>query len=117
MKRLTDLDQCIHEAIEYDDNCDIGTVGTGSQTNESTTRVSSQVDEIIQGVIERMQQVYGTRKATERQMDQLYICGVCGKNHPTLQCLPKNQGGVRPKFQLALWCDFHKRWENHSTDK
>ena len=22
----------------------------------------------------------------------------------------------RSKPQLALWCDFHKRWENHSTE-
>ena len=55
MKHLIDLDQCIHEAIKYDDNCDKGTIGTGSQTNESTIRVLYEVDEIIQGVTERMQ--------------------------------------------------------------
>ena len=55
MKHLIDLDQCIHEAIEYDDNCSKGAVGIGSQTSESTARVSSQVDEIIQGVTQRTQ--------------------------------------------------------------
>ena len=55
MKHLIDLDQCIHKAIEYNDNCAKGASGIGSQTNESTSRVLSQVDEIIQGVIERMQ--------------------------------------------------------------
>ena len=54
MKHIIDLDQCIHEAIEYNDNCAKGASGTGSQTNESTSRVLSQVDEIIQGVIKRM---------------------------------------------------------------
>ena len=55
MKHLTDLDQCIHEATEYDDNCAKVASGIGFQTNESTGRVSSQVIEIIQGVTERMQ--------------------------------------------------------------
>ena len=55
MKHLIALDQCIHKAIEYDANCTKGASGTGSQTNEFTSRVLSQVDEIIQGVIGRMQ--------------------------------------------------------------
>ena len=50
MKHLIDLDQCIHKAIEYNDNCAKGAFGTGSQDNESTQKVSSQVDEIIHGV-------------------------------------------------------------------
>ena len=55
MKHLTDLDQCIHgKKIEYNDSYAKGESRTGSQTNESTHRVLSQVDEIIQGVIERM---------------------------------------------------------------
>ena len=83
MKHLIDLNQCIHEAIEYDDNCDKGTVGTRSQTNDSTIRVLSQVNEIIRGVTERMQQMYGPPRMVERRLDWLYICGFCGKNHPT----------------------------------
>ena len=47
IKHLIDLDQCIHEAIEYDDNCSKGANGIGSQTSESMGRVSYQVDEII----------------------------------------------------------------------
>ena len=54
MKHLIDLDQCIHKAIEYNDNCAKVAFGTGSQTNEFTSRVSSQVDEIVQGVTKRM---------------------------------------------------------------
>ena len=49
MKHLKNLDQCIHEAIEYNDNCAKGSFGIGSQTNESTGGVLSKVDEIIQG--------------------------------------------------------------------
>ena len=106
MKHLIDLDQCIHKAIEYDDKCAKVAFGTKSQTNESTGRVSSQVDEIIQGVTKRMQQMYGPLRLAERQMDRPYICGVCGKNQPTLQCILKNQGMVRPKPQKALWCNY-----------
>ena len=55
-------------------------------------------------------------RVKNRRLDRPYICGTCGKNHPTSQCIPKNQGGIRPEPQMALWCDFHKRWENHSTE-
>ena len=55
MKHLTNLDQCIHEAIEYGDNCTKVASGTGSQTNESTGRVLSQADEIMEGVTKRIQ--------------------------------------------------------------
>ena len=115
MKHLTDLDQCIQEAIEYDDNCAKVAFGTKSQTNESMERVLSQVDEIIKGVTKRMQQMYGPPRVAKIQVDWPYICGICGVNHPTGQCAPKNQGVVRQKPQQALWCNFDKRWGNHST--
>ena len=85
MKQLMDLDQCIHKAIEYDENCAKGAFGTRSQTNESTQMVLSQVDEIIQGVTKRMQQMYGPPRVAKISVEQPYICGICGKNHPTSQ--------------------------------
>ena len=85
-----------------------GTSSIGSQTDESTSRVSSQVDELIQGVTERMQQMYGPPRVVERQVERPYICDICGKNHPTSQRPPKNQGMVRQEPQQASWCDFHK---------
>ena len=66
MKHITDQDQCIHEAIEFDDNCAKGASGVVSQTNESKSRLSSQVDEIIQGVTEKMLQMYGPPRVMER---------------------------------------------------
>ena len=66
MRHLIDLDQCIHEAIEYDDNCNKGEIGIGSQTSESMGRVSSQVDEILQGVTKRRQQMYGPPRVAKR---------------------------------------------------
>ena len=62
-----------------------------------------------------MQQMYGPPRVIERQEDRPYICGICGGNHSTGQCAPKNQGVVRQELQQAMWCDFHKRWGNHST--
>ena len=109
MKHITDLDQCIHEAIEYDDNCAKRASGVVSQTDESKSRSSSQVDEIIQGVTEKMQQMYGPPRVMERQEDWPYACGICGGNHPTGQCTPKNQGLVKQEPQQAMWCNFHKR--------
>ena len=66
MKHITDLDQCIHKAIEYNDNCAKGTSSVVSQIDESKSRLSSQVDEIIQGVTEKMLQMYGPPRVTER---------------------------------------------------
>ena len=59
-----------------------------------------------------MQQMYGPPRVLKRHLDWLYICG---GNYPTGQCAPKNQGMVRHEPQQALWCIFHKHWENHST--
>ena len=115
MKYLTNLDQCIHKAIEYNDNCAKGVSSTGSQTNESTSRVLSQANEIIQGVTKKMQQLCVPLRVTERRVKRPYICGICGKNHPTGQCTPKNQWMVRQEPQQTSWCNFHKRWGNHST--
>ena len=108
MRHLTDLDQCIHEEIEYDDNCTKIASGVGSQNNESMGRVSSQVDDIIQGVTKRMQQMYGPSRIAKRRVERPYICRICGGNHPTGHCAPKNKGMVRQEPQQASWCNFHK---------
>ena len=36
-------------------------------------------------------------------------------NHPTSQCLLKQQSGIRLEPPLELWCDFHNKWGNYST--
>ena len=90
MKHIIDLDQCIHEAIEYNDNCAKGASGVGSQTNESTGGVLFKVDEIIQSAMKRMQELYGPSRVPKRQVERPYICGNCGQNHPIGQCAPKN---------------------------
>ena len=62
------------------------------------------------GVMEEMLQLYRPLRAIDRCIERSYNCDICGENHPTSQCIPKNQGGIRPNPQFALWCNSHKRW-------
>ena len=119
MQSHKNLNQCVHDALDYDDNCDGGKVenDTSSKESVSSTLPASQVDEIIKGVTEKMKQMYGPPRAYEQRMiDQPYVCGNCGGKHPTSQCLPRAQGVNRPEAQTAQWCDFHQRWGNHTTE-
>ncbi|MCO5567204.1 hypothetical protein L7F22_020892 [Adiantum nelumboides] len=116
MKNHTNLNQCILDAIKYDDNCDTDKDDVRSKSSESSRKAASQIEDIIKGVAEKMQQMYGPPRAMDRKIMKPYICGVCGGDHPTSQCLPKNPGPIRQEPQLSLWCDFHKRWGNHATE-
>ena len=119
MQRHKNLNQCIHDALDYDDNCDRGKTenDTSSKASVSSTSAASQVDEIIKGVTEKMKQMYGPPRAYEQRMvDRPYVCGNCGGKHSTSQCLPRAQGVAQPEAQTAQWCDFHQRWGNHATE-
>ncbi|WP_208972663.1 hypothetical protein, partial [Escherichia coli] len=101
------------------DNCDRGKAENeaSSKAGGSSTTSSSQVDEIIKGVTEKMKQMYGPPRAYEQRVaDRPYVCGNCGGKHPTSQCLPRAQGVNQNDAQNTLWCDFHQRWGNHSTE-
>ena len=52
-----------------------------------------------------------------RRLERPYVCGHCGKNHATSQCLPRNPMANRQEGRLALWCDFDKKWGNHTTEE
>ena len=56
MKYHKDLNLWIHETIENDDNYDYGINETNSKTSGSSRQLASQqVQEIIRGIIEKMQ--------------------------------------------------------------
>ena len=76
MKHHPNLDGCIQDAIEYEDNCD----RQGSSANASTSATSmSQVEQSIQEVVERMQILYKLPCAQEyRVAKSPYTCGICG---------------------------------------
>ncbi|MCO5560573.1 hypothetical protein L7F22_014188 [Adiantum nelumboides] len=119
MKSHKVLEDCILDAIKYDDNCSKDGTGTGmSSSSTSTSTPSTQADQIIQGVVEKMQKLYAPpRMGEHRQAERPYICGLCGGNHPTSHCALKNAGPQQLRTEMpAQWCDFHKRWENHNTE-
>ena len=68
MQRHNNLNQCIHDALDYDDNCDRGKAenDTSSKASESLTSAISQAHEIIKGVTEKMKQMYGPPRAYEQ---------------------------------------------------
>ena len=69
MKHHKYLNQCIHNAIGYDDNCGEELKGKdiSSKTSASTSLVASQVEEITKGVIEKIQHLYGMPKLMDPQ--------------------------------------------------
>ena len=121
MKHHKNLNQCIKDAIDFDDNCgtmDKKSEGKGYSASSSNSLVASQVEEITKGVMEKMQQLYGPPQTSKpRRVDRPYVCENCGRNHPTSQCLPGAPGVPRPKICPLLWCDFEKKWGNHTTEE
>ena len=69
MKHHTDLNQCILDAIDFEDNCNDVSRTSGRTENDarSTRDVSNQVDEIAKGVIEKMQQLFGPIRGGQDQ--------------------------------------------------
>ena len=90
MKHHKNLNQYINDAIDYDYNCgdDKKKEDKSSRASSSTSSIASQVEEITRGVMEKIQQQYGSPR--EIKPRRPYVCGHCGKNHPTYQCLPRN---------------------------
>ena len=64
MKHHKNLNQCIHDAIDYDDNYNEELKGkdTSFKTSASTSSIASQVEEITKGVMEEIQHLYGMPK-------------------------------------------------------
>ena len=102
MKHHKNLNQCIHDAIDYDDNCgdELKEKETSSKTSASTSSVASQVEEITKGVMEKIQRLYGMPKLMDPQrMDR------------------PGPAVARPDGRPALWCDFDKKWGNHTIEE
>ena len=58
MQHHKELDQCIHEAIDYDENCDPSSTDTTSKASDCTNKIFSCIEEIIKWVMVRMKQLY-----------------------------------------------------------
>ena len=64
MKPYKNLNQCIHDAVDYYEDYHEALKGkdTSSKASVSTSLVSSQVEEITKGVMEKIQWMYGMPK-------------------------------------------------------
>ena len=93
IKHHKNLNQCIHNAVDYDDNCgdELKAKETSSKTSASTSSIASQVEEITKGVMEKIQCLYGMPKL----MDPQRMDGP----RPAV---------ARPDGRPALWCHFNK---------
>ena len=69
MKHHKNLNECIHDAIGYDDNCSEELKGkdTRSKAGVISNLVASQVEEITKGVMEKILHIYGMPKLTNSQ--------------------------------------------------
>ena len=91
-KKHKTLKECIHDAIDLDDNCDIygkdkpisGTEGqsTASSSGETNRNKQNETKAMVELIMKRMNQVF---KPPPKPMR----CEVCGGDHPTSQCLPR----------------------------
>ena len=64
MKHHKNINKCIHDAIDYDDNCGEELKGKdmSSKTSASTSSIASQVEEITKRVMEKIKCLYGMSK-------------------------------------------------------
>ena len=87
IKHHKNLNQCINNAVDFDDNCgtmDKKNEGKSFSASSRNNSVASQVEEITKGVMEKMQQLYGPPRTSEpRRVERPYVCGICEGNHPT----------------------------------
>ena len=67
MKLHKNLNQCIHDAIDYDDNCgkEDKKEEKGSKANSSASSIAPQIEELTKGVAKKMQQLYSPPRAID----------------------------------------------------
>ena len=64
---------------------------------------------MVELIMKRMNQVFNPPPKPMR-------CEVCGGDHPTSQCLPRqNPQPYRAPPRTDKWCDFENKWTNHET--
>ena len=100
-----------------DDNCDIygkdkpitGSEGTSSKTTTDTERTkAAEAEAMVDMIMKRMNQVF-------RPPQRLQRCEACGGDHPTNQCLPKQNYQAHKPPRTDKWCEFERIWTNHET--
>ena len=68
MKHHKNLNRCINDAIDYDDNC-VNSFSKGDHVNKdhpTQKLVTTQIEEITQGIMDIMQRMYGPPRIGEQ---------------------------------------------------
>ena len=115
-KKHKTLNECIYDAIDLDNNCDIygkdkplsgadSRSTTSKNTQETGKDQPKEAEAMVEMIMKRMNQVF------RPPQPKLYKCDLCGGDHPTGQCLPK-QNYQKPPPKTNLWCDYKQRWTN-----
>ena len=126
-KKHDTLNECIKDAIDFDNNCEIyGNVDKKIHSPSETSSVKSgktqetspvEADAIADLVVKKMNQVFKPQPRPQeyQRFQKPYMCGNCAGDHPTSQCMLKPQNPVQHQPRLDKWCDFEQKWTSHDT--
>ena len=122
-KKHKTLNECIYDAIDLDDNCDmygkdkpisrVDSMSTTTRgTQETTKDPSHEAEAMVEMIMKRMNQVFKPLKPRSIR------CEICAGNHPTSYCLPKqNYQAYKPVPRMDKWCEYEQKWTNHETQE
>lgn len=111
------LNECIKKTIDMDNNCNIygkdkpimGSNNLRSRTTTETEQTKvAEAEAMVDLIMERMNQVF-------RPPPIFHRCKACGEDHPTNQCLSKQNYQAHKPPRMDKWCDFERMWTNHET--
>lgn len=81
-------------------------------TNKTGKDCSNKSKAMVEMIMKRMNQVF-----RPSQPQKLLRYEVCGGDHPTSQCLPKQNYQAYKPSRTDKWCDFEPKWMNHEAPK
>ena len=119
MKKHTSLNDCIYDAIDLDDNCDIygknkpitGTMAQSTRGSiDSDKTHPADAEAIAELVMRKMNQVF-------KPPQRMHRCDICGGDHPRGQCLLKQDQPMQRAPRTDKWCNFCQLWTNHETQE
>ena len=117
-KKHDTLNECIKDAIDFDDNCEI--YGNVDKKNHSPLETSSfksgktqetslvEADAIADLVVKKKNQVFKPQPIPQEypRFQKPYMCENCAGDHPISECMLKPQNPIQHHPRLDKWCDF-----------
>ena len=122
-KKHKTLNECMHEAIDLDDNFDIygkekpfSLVDSLSYTSTNTQETSKDKTNEAKATVEMIMKIMN--HVFKPPNPRPIRCEIFAGDHPISYCLPKqNYQAYKPTPKIDKWCDFKKRWTNHETQE